>query len=84
MIHDASHLAEQSFWDLLELSPASPLIASHSNCRRIIGEGDRHLTDEMIAQGGRSDEHHDSEQSDPQAAPAQRAPRGRRCATPRL
>jgi membrane dipeptidase len=25
-----------------------PVIASHSNCRAIVGEGDRHLTDEMI------------------------------------
>jgi membrane dipeptidase len=47
IIHDASHLAEQSFWDLLELGEG-PIIASHSNCRAIIGEGDRHLSDEMI------------------------------------
>jgi membrane dipeptidase len=48
IIHDGSHLAEQAFWDLMELSPTSPIMASHSNCRSIIGEGDRHLTDEMI------------------------------------
>ncbi|HMB94994.1 MAG TPA: membrane dipeptidase, partial [Tepidisphaeraceae bacterium] len=47
IIHDASHLAEQSFWDLLEISDG-PIIASHSNCRAIVGEGDRHLSDEMI------------------------------------
>jgi len=55
IIHDTSHLAEQSFWDLLELS-SGPIIASHSNCRAIVGEGDRHLSDEMIraiaARGG--------------------------------
>lgn len=49
MIHDVSHLAEQSFWDLLELAHR-PVIASHSNCRAIVGEdpGARHLSDEMI------------------------------------
>src|SRR5262245_2990457 len=46
MIHDASHLAEESFWDLMNLT-SGPLIASHSNCRAIV-PGDRHLTDEMI------------------------------------
>jgi membrane dipeptidase len=47
IIHDTSHLAEQSFWDLLEITEG-PIIASHSNCRAIVGEGDRHLTDDMI------------------------------------
>ncbi|HEY1922126.1 MAG TPA: membrane dipeptidase [Tepidisphaeraceae bacterium] len=46
VIHDASHLAEESFWQLLEKSPG-PLIASHSNCRSIV-PGDRQLSDEMI------------------------------------
>jgi membrane dipeptidase len=47
MIHDASHLAEESFWNLLDIA-TGPIIASHSNCRAIVGEGDRHLSDEMI------------------------------------
>jgi membrane dipeptidase len=47
IIHDASHLAEESLWNLLDLS-SGPVIASHSNCRAIVGEGDRHLSDEMI------------------------------------
>ncbi|HEY7086458.1 MAG TPA: membrane dipeptidase [Tepidisphaeraceae bacterium] len=47
IIHDTSHLAEQSFWDLMDLTDR-PVIASHSNCRAIVGEGDRHLSDEMI------------------------------------
>jgi membrane dipeptidase len=47
IVHDASHLAEQSFWDLLDMSNG-PIIASHSNCRAIVGDGDRHLSDEMI------------------------------------
>jgi membrane dipeptidase len=46
IIHDLSHLAEESFWQLLELS-RGPVIASHSNCRAIIPT-DRHLSDEMI------------------------------------
>jgi len=54
MIHDASHLAEESFWNLMDRS-AGPVIASHSNCRAIV-PGDRHLTDDMIraiaARGG--------------------------------
>ncbi len=54
IIHDLSHLAEESFWDLLELS-AGPVMASHSNCRSIVPT-DRQLSDEMIraiiARGG--------------------------------
>ena len=54
MIHDASHLAEESFWNLMDLT-SGPVIASHSNCRAIV-PGDRHLTDDMIreiaARGG--------------------------------
>ena len=46
LIIDVSHLAEQSFWELLELSPR-PVIASHSNCREIVPT-DRQLSDPMI------------------------------------
>lgn len=46
IIHDASHLAEQSFWQLLDLT-AGPMIASHSNCRAIVPT-DRQLSDDMI------------------------------------
>jgi membrane dipeptidase len=46
IIHDASHLAEQSFWQLLDVS-SGPVMASHSNCREIV-PGDRQLSDEMI------------------------------------
>jgi membrane dipeptidase len=46
IIHDASHLAEQSFWDLLKLSDG-PVMASHSNCRSIVPT-DRQLSDDMI------------------------------------
>jgi membrane dipeptidase len=46
LIHDASHLAEESFWQLLEVSDG-PVCASHSNCRAIVPT-DRQLSDEMI------------------------------------
>jgi membrane dipeptidase len=43
---DASHLAEASFWEALDLFDG-PVIASHSNCRTFIPT-DRHLTDDML------------------------------------
>jgi membrane dipeptidase len=46
MIHDASHLAEESFWQLLDATPG-PVMASHSNCRAMV-PGDRQLSDKMI------------------------------------
>ncbi len=46
IIHDLSHLAEKSFWQLLDLS-GGPVIASHSNCRAF-APTDRQLSDEMI------------------------------------
>ena len=54
MIYDASHLAEESFWQLLDVT-GRPVIASHSNCRKIVPT-DRQLSDDMIravaARGG--------------------------------
>ena len=54
IVHDASHLAEESFWRLLDVS-GGPVIASHSNCRRIVPT-DRQLSDDMVraiaARGG--------------------------------
>ena len=46
IIHDLSHLAEESFWQLLELC-GGPVMASHSNCRAIVPT-DRQLSDDMI------------------------------------
>src|SRR5205823_2936804 len=46
IIHDASHLSDESFWELVSLSNG-PVMASHSNCRAIV-PGDRQLSDEMI------------------------------------
>lgn len=42
---DVAHLAEQGFWDVMEL--ADYPIASHANCRRIC-DHPRNLTDEQI------------------------------------
>jgi membrane dipeptidase len=49
IIHDASHLAERSFWDLVHATDRQ-IIASHSNCRSIVRHdpNERHLTDAMI------------------------------------
>lgn len=51
---DVSHLAEESFWNALELGPEK-VIASHSNARTFVPT-DRHLSDAMIralgAKGG--------------------------------
>ncbi len=46
IILDASHMAEQSFFDALELFHGT-IIASHSNCRAFV-DTDRQLSDEMI------------------------------------
>lgn len=46
IIHDISHLAEESFWQLLDQTNG-PIIATHSNCRALIPT-DRQISDEMI------------------------------------
>lgn len=46
IIHDTSHLADDSFSELMDRA-SGPVIASHSNCRKIV-PGDRQLSDEMI------------------------------------
>ena len=54
VVLDVSHLAEESFWNALELGP-DHVIASHSNARTFVPT-DRHLSDAMIralgAKGG--------------------------------
>jgi len=53
MIVDVSHIAEKSFWDVLEISKA-PVIASHSGCRAV-NDHPRNLDDrqlEALAKGG--------------------------------
>jgi membrane dipeptidase len=46
MLLDVTHLADQSFWDALEIYQG-PVLASHHNCRALV-PGDRQLTDEQI------------------------------------
>ena len=46
MIHDLSHLAEESYWQLLDQTEG-PVMASHSNCQSIVPT-DRQLSDRMI------------------------------------
>ena len=46
MIVDVSHLNDEGFWDVLELS-RDPVIASHSNARAVC-DHPRNMTDDMI------------------------------------
>lgn len=46
VIFDVSHLAEESFWQALDLF-SGPTIASHANCRAFVPT-DRQLSDDMI------------------------------------
>ena len=52
VVHDLSHLSQRAVDELLELTDA-PVIASHSNCRAMLGaesnpQWQRHLADETI------------------------------------
>jgi membrane dipeptidase len=46
MLIDVSHLNEEGFWDVIELSEA-PIVASHSNARKICDQP-RNLSDEQL------------------------------------
>jgi membrane dipeptidase len=46
MLLDATHLADQSFWEALD-NFQGPVLASHHNCRALV-PGDRQLTDDQI------------------------------------
>jgi membrane dipeptidase len=46
MILDITHLAEESFWQAVEIY-RGPVLASHHNCRALV-PGDRQLSDEQI------------------------------------
>jgi membrane dipeptidase len=46
MLLDVTHLADESFWDALEVYQG-PVLASHHNCRALV-PGDRQLADEQI------------------------------------
>ena len=44
---DVSHVSDQTFWQVMELS-AVPVIASHSSCRAFTPGFERNMSDEMI------------------------------------
>ena len=46
MLVDVSHVSDKTFWDIVETSGA-PVVATHSNCRRL-ADVPRNLTDDMI------------------------------------
>ncbi len=46
MILDVTHLADESFWQAIEIYDG-PVLASHHNCRALV-PGDRQLSDEQI------------------------------------
>lgn len=46
MIVDVSHLSDEAFWDIMEITEA-PIVASHSNSRAIC-DVSRNLTDDMF------------------------------------
>lgn len=46
MLVDVSHLSDQAFWDLMDITQA-PIIASHSNSRTVCNVS-RNLTDDMF------------------------------------
>lgn len=46
MVLDVTHLADESFWQAVELFQG-PILASHNNCRALV-PGDRQLSDEQI------------------------------------
>lgn len=53
LVHDASHLSDRALDDLLTVTRGR-VIASHSNCRAIMGDNNqRHLTDDAIREIGR-------------------------------
>ena len=48
MIIDVSHLSDEAFWDIIEMTDA-PIIVSHSNSRAVCGVS-RNLSDDMFQQ----------------------------------
>ena len=44
---DISHVTDEAFFEVLELSQA-PVIASHSSCRRFTADWERNMSDDMI------------------------------------
>jgi membrane dipeptidase len=50
---DVSHVSDEAFWQVIELTRA-PLIASHSSCRAFTPGWERNMDDEMIRALGRN------------------------------
>lgn len=48
MLIDVSHISDQAFWDILDITQA-PLLATHSNSRQVC-HNSRNLTDDMFLQ----------------------------------
>lgn len=48
ILHDASHLSDEAFEDLLAATPRR-IVASHSNLRRLVRPEARHLSDAQVA-----------------------------------
>ena len=49
IVHDASHLSDDAFEGLFAHA-RGPIVATHSNCRALAGDSQRHLRDEQIAE----------------------------------
>ncbi len=52
LLHDASHLSDRAYWELVAATD-QVIVASHSNCRALVGgggrgENQRHLHDDQI------------------------------------
>ena len=47
IIVDVSHLSDEAFWDVMEVSQA-PVIASHSSARHFTPDWERNISDDMI------------------------------------
>lgn len=54
IVHDASHLADAALEGVLEHA-RGPIIATHSNCRALVEDNQRHLRDDHIQAIGRRD-----------------------------
>ena len=54
MIHDASHLSDEAFDGLLAAA-RGPVVATHSNCRALVSDNQRHLRDDQVREIGRRD-----------------------------
>ena len=47
IVHDASHLSDRAFTDLVEHAKG-PIVATHSNCRVLLNDDQRHLRADQI------------------------------------